>query len=163
MNIGEIADDLQKAQPVINQLSALMNDPEIQRSLDNLDETVKTINELQSEIEKNRGLINSLGSMMSDKNVDAITNISRILANSDLNLADYGIVVDDTDEFVALSEAWLEVGKGYKIFTDASSSASTNVAFIYMTPSISKGFEDTVPESEIVEEEKVPWYKKIFG
>lgn len=162
MNIGELAEDLEKAQPIIDQLSALMNDSEIQRSIDNLDETVRTINELQYEIEKNRNLINSLGAMMSDKNVDAITNVSRILANSDLNLADYGIVVNDTDAFVALSEAWLNVGEGYKIFTDAASSASTNIAFIYMTPSITKGFEDTSAEDETVEEEKVPWYKKIF-
>lgn len=160
-NLTEIADDLQKAQPILNQLSSLLNDPEVQSSLNNLDETISTLNRLQSEIEKNKNLIKTLSDIMSDGNIDAISDVSTILANSDINLSDYGIVVDDTDAFVAAFEAWFEIGKDYKIFTDAHSSMKTNVAFIYMLPSISDGYVDEYNQPE--DQEEVPWWKKIFS
>lgn len=160
-NLTEIADDLQKAQPVLNQLSSLLSDPEVQSSLNNLDETISTLNRLQREIEKNKNLIKTLSDVMSDGNIDAISDVSAILANSDINLSDYGIVVDDTDAFVAAFEAWFEIGKDYKIFTDAHNNMKTNVAFIYMLPSISEGYVDEYNQPE--EQENIPWWKKIFS
>lgn len=163
MNITEIADDIQKAQPILDELNKSLNDPEIQQSLNNIDTTINTLNQLQTEIEKNKNLINTLSTIMSDENMDALSNASKILANSNVDLSSYGIVVEDTDAFVASCEAWFNVGKGYSIFTNASSNMKTNVAFIYMTPSITSGHQDKQAQPEVQEEEDLPWYKKIIN
>ena len=162
MNIQDLAAALKKAQPVIQQLSNVMNDPEVKATLNNLDSTMATLDKLQREIDKNQNLIYTLTDLLSDSNLDSIADISTILANSDVDLSDYGILVDDTDAFVANCEAWLNVGKGYRIFTDAHNSMSTNVAFIYMTESITHNYEAT-PSLEEQEATTVPWYKRWFG
>ena len=59
-NLQDLAAALEKAQPVLNQLSDVMNDPEVQATLDNLDSTMATLDKLQSEINKNKNLINLL-------------------------------------------------------------------------------------------------------
>ena len=162
MNMQDLANALKKAQPVMNELSSVMNDPEVKSTLNNLDSTMGILDELQREINKNKNLINTLTDLLSDSNLDSIADISTILANSNVDLSDYGIIVDDTDAFVANCEAWLNVGKEYKIFTDAHSSMSTNVAFIYMTESITLNYEAT-PSVEEQEEAAAPWYKRWFG
>lgn len=162
-NLTEIADSLAKAQPILENLSTLMNDPEIQNSLNNLDSTLATLNKLQGEIEANKNLIKTLSDVMSNENIDALSDVSSVLANSDIKLSDYGIVVDDTDAFVANCEAWFNMGAGYKIFTDAHDNMKTNVAFIYMSPSISDGYEDEYAENAQSEPVDVPWWKKIFS
>lgn len=162
MNIQDLAAALKKAQPVMQQLSNVMNDPEVKATLNNLDSTMATLDKLQREIDKNQNLIYTLTDLLSDSNLDSIADISTILANSDVDLSDYGILVDDTDAFVANCEAWLNVGKGYRIFTDAHKSMSTNVAFIYMTESITHNYEAT-PSLEEQEATTAPWYKRWFG
>ena len=162
MNIQDLAAALKKAQPVMQQLSNVMNDPEVKATLNNLDSTMATLDKLQREIDKNQNLIYTLTDLLSDSNLDSIADISTILANSDVDLSDYGILVDDTDAFVANCEAWLNVGKGYRIFTDAHNSMSTNVAFIYMTESITHNYEAT-PSLEEQEATTAPWYKRWFG
>ena len=162
MNMQDLANALKRAQPVMQDLSNVMNDPEVKATLNNLDSTMATLDKLQSEIDKNKNLINTLTDLLSDSNLDSIADISTILANSNVDLSDYGILVDDTDAFVANCEAWLNVGKEYRLFTDAHASMSTNVAFIYMTESITLNYEAT-PSIEEQEEATVPWYKRWFG
>ncbi len=163
MNLQELVDALEKAQPVMQEFSSVLNDPQVQGALDNLDETMGTLNKLQTEINKNQNLINMLTDVLSDSNLDSLSDISGILANSDINLADYGIIVDDTDAFVANCEAWVQVGKGYRIFTDAHETMNTNVAFIYMTESITHNYEPTQALDPQEETTALPWYKKIFS
>ncbi len=162
MNIQDLAEALKKAQPVMQQLSAVMNDPEVKSTLNNLDSTMATLDNLQREIKKNENLINMLTDLLSSTNLNSITDISNVLASSNVDLNDYGIIVDDTDAFVANCEAWIKVGQDYRIFTDAHKSMSTNVAFIYMTQSITGGFE-VDPTIEEQEEAEIPWYKELFG
>lgn len=163
-NLQDLAAALEKAQPVLNQLSDVMNDPEVQATLDNLDSTMATLDKLQKEIDKNKNLINLLTDVLSDSNLDAISDISTLLSESNVDLADYGIIVDDTDAFIADCEAWFNIGKDYKIFTDAHSSMKTNVAFIYMTESITHNYTSTEPVEQAQEETtKVSWFKKLFG
>ncbi len=162
MNIQDLAKALKKAQPVMQELSAVMNDPEVKATLNNLDSTMAVLDKLQSEIDKNQNLINVLTDLLSDSNLDSISDISSVLANSDVDLSDYGIIVDDTDAFVANCEAWIQVGKDYRIFTDAHKSMDTNVAFIYMTESITHNYEAT-PSLEETEATTLPWYKRLLG
>ncbi len=162
MNIEDLANALKKAQPVMQELSAVMNDPEVRATLNNLDSTMATLNRLQNEIDKNQNLINLLTDLMSDSNLDSIGDISNVLANSNVDLDDYGIIVQDTDAFVANCEAWIKVGQDYRIFTAAHKSMSTNVAFIYMTESITHDYEAT-PSIEESEETTESWFKKLFG
>ncbi len=163
MNLQELVDALEKAQPVMEEFSAVLNDPEVQDSLNSLDSTMQTLDELQNEINKNQNLINMLTDVLSSSDLDSLADISSVLANSDINLADYGIIVDDTDAFVANCEAWVQVGQGYKIFTDAHETMKTNVAFIYMTESITHNYEPTEALEPEVETTAIPWYKKIFS
>ncbi|MBQ8782880.1 MAG: MMPL family transporter [Clostridia bacterium] len=162
MNIQDLANALKKAQPVMQQLSSVMNDPEVQSTLNNLDSTMATLDKLQREIDKNKNLINMLTDLLSDSNLDSIADISTVLANSNVDLSDYGIIVDDTDAFVANCEAWIKVGQEYRIFTDAHDSMSTNVAFIYMTESITHNYEAT-PSIEEKETTTVSWFERLFG
>ena len=162
MNIQDLATALKKAQPVMQQLSNVMNDPEVKATLNNLDSTMATLDKLQKEIDRNQNLINMLTDLLSDSNLDSIADISTILSSSNVDLSDYGIIVDDTDAFVANCEAWIKVGQNYRIFTDAHSSMSTNVAFIYMTESISGNYEPT-PSIKDQETTTVSWFEKLFG
>lgn len=162
MNLQELVDAIEKAQPVMEEFNAVLNDPEVQSSLNNLDSTMAVLDNLQSEIKKNENLINTLTDVLSDSNLDSLTDISSVLANSDIDLADYGIIVDDTDAFVANCEAWIQVGQDYRIFTDAHKSMSTNVAFIYMTESITHNYEAT-PSLEEAETTTVSWFERLFG
>lgn len=164
MNIQDLANALKKAQPVMQKLSAVMNDPEVKSTLNNLDSTMATLDRLQNEINRNQNLINMLTDLLTDSNLDSIADISHILSSSNVNLNDYGIIVDDTDAFVANCEAWVKVGQDYRIFTDAHKTMKTNVAFIYMTQSITGG--DAFKEDLTIEEQEkaeIPWYKKLFG
>ncbi len=163
MNLQNLVDALEKAQPVMEEFSAVLNDPEVQSSLDNLDSTMATLDNLQSQIKKNENLINMLTDVLSDSNLDSLSDISSVLANSNVNLSDYGIIVDDTDAFVANCEAWVQVGQEYRIFTDAHASMSTNVAFVYMTESITHNYEATEALVDEEAQEELPWYKKIFS
>ena len=164
MNLEKLVAALEKAQPVMEEFSDILNDPQVQNSLNNLDSTMETLDDLQREIKKNENLINMLTDLLSSSNLDSLTDVSTIIAQSDINLADYGIIVDDTDAFVANCEAWIQVGKNYRIFTDAHDNMNTNVAFIYMTESITRHYEPTEAlEEEQSKKEDLPWYKKIFN
>ncbi len=163
MNLENLAKALEEAQPVMNQLSSVMNDPQIQTALDNLDSTTAVLDNLQKQINANKNVINMLTDLMSSSNLQSISDISSVLASSGVELSDYGIIVDDTDAFVANCEAWVKVGQEYGLFTDAHKNMKTNVVFIYKTESVGSNYdEDLVPVPE-QEEEEVPWYKKLFG
>lgn len=162
MNLESLAAALEDAQPVMNELSAVMSDPQMQQTLNNLDSTMAVLDDLQRQIDANKNVINMLTDLMSSSNLQSITDISSVLANSDVQLSDYGIIVDDTDAFVANCEAWVKVGQDYGIFTDAYKNMKTNVIFVYKTESIGSNYnEDDIPAPE-TEEEDTPWYKKLF-
>ena len=149
-------------------MSEDLNDPEVQRAIDNLPQTVATLSELQTALDENRNLIDALQVLAQS---DALGSIESALAGLEGSIAAGGIsqfatITGDADEVTAKMTAWIELGKRYTIFTTKSSNMSSSVMFVYKVDSIKSSVHSSTDDKNEPEAEESSgleaFFKKIF-
>lgn len=141
---------------LLKEMSSDLNDPQVQKAIDNLPKTVNTLSELQKAVEENKDLINALQAL-SESN--ALSSIDSTLSNLKGSIATdslSSISGVDANTLSAKMTAWLELGKTYTIFTKKAQNASSSVMFVFKTDSVrvnsSNGNEETASSTEDVPE-----------
>ena len=141
---------------LLKEMSSDLNDPQVQKAIDNLPKTVNTLSELQKAVEENKDLINALQAL-SESN--ALSSIDSTLSNLKGSIATdslSSISGVDANTLSAKMTAWLELGKTYTIFTKKAQNASSSVMFVFKTDSVrvnsSNGNEETASNTEDVPE-----------
>lgn len=159
---------IQEGIDLLRQMSEDLNDPEVQRAIDNLPQTVATLSELQTALDENRDLIDALQVLAQS---DALGSIESALAGLEGSIAAGGIsqfatITGDADEVTAKMTAWIELGKRYTIFTTKSSNMSSSVMFVYKVDSIKSTVHSTTDDKNEPEAEESSgleaFFKKIF-
>lgn len=159
---------IQEGIDLLRQMSEDLNNPEVQRAIDNLPQTVATLSELQAALDENRDLIDALQVLAQS---DALGSIESAIAGLEGSLAAGGIsqfatITGDADEVTAKMTAWIELGKRYTIFTTKSSNMSSSVMFVYKIDSIKSTLSSSSDDKNEPEAEESSGlgalFKKIF-
>ncbi len=146
---------IQEGLELLKQMSEDLNDPEVQKAINNLPQTVATLNELQKAIDENRDVIDAL-QVLADSNAlssldSAISSLEGSFAIG--SISQFATITGDADEITAKMTAWIELGKRYTIFTTKTSNMSSSVMFVYKVDSlkskvVNDSKENTDPEAE---------------
>ncbi|MGP1544114.1 MAG: hypothetical protein ACTTIO_04065 [Candidatus Fimenecus sp.] len=128
------------AAPLAEKLGKDLNDPEIQRELNNLPDTVNKIKQLEASLNSNKELLDAMSELTSKNNAQ---NVSALLSqisslNLHLNFSDIVSITNDSDDIVKRFNEMTEYSKEYKIYTKVLDQTPTKLSFIYKTPTIEK-------------------------
>lgn len=165
----ESASKIQEGLDLLKQMSEDLSDPNVQKAIKNLPQTVATLSELQKAVDENRDLIDALRVLAES---DVLTSIESALSGVEGSLAAGGIsqfatITGDADEVTAKMTAWIELGKRYTIFTTKASNMSSSVVFIYKIDSIKPVINSSSNEKNEPEAEESSGlealFKKLFG
>lgn len=153
--------DLVKLVPMLQGLSEDLRDPEIQKELENLPQTVEQINGLQNGLEENRALINALATLADADKMQKLTSILNASDGADFaaKLTEYGVLAEDADGLLTRMAETLSFGNQFKIYSDAADGTQTSVMFVYKTSPIRKSVEASEQPTEVQES----WFKRVFG
>ena len=146
---------IQEGLDLLKRMSDDLSDPEVQKAIDNLPQTVATLNELQQAIDENRDVIDAL-QVLADSNAlasiySAVSSLEGSFAIG--SISQFATITGDADEITAKMTAWIELGKRYTIFTTKASNMDSSVMFIYKVDSLKSSVaqnseEKTEPEAE---------------
>lgn len=159
--------DIQNVMPMLNGLEKDMENPEVQKAIENLPKTLETLKKLKGTIDKNQDLFTSLGDALDDNTMKQLKDIVSSLEGmiSKDMIEKYSSLIGNTDELISRAKQWVKLGKEYNIFTGASDKAQTSVVFVYETASISapkKAVEATT--ASVTNENPIKkWFKKTFN
>lgn len=154
-----LMDSFDALAPMLGDLQSDLSDPEVQKSIENLPETMKSLNKLLGTVEKNSDAIKKLVDFASD---DDVKQLIDILSESDIDVNKLSnklsSVIDNADETAACAKCWMEFGNEYGLFTQSVDNQQTSVIFIYNTPAVEKPAQKEV---QTVKEE-THWYDRIL-
>ncbi|MEG0546509.1 MAG: hypothetical protein RR552_04900 [Oscillospiraceae bacterium] len=153
--------DMMDILPMMQDLSKDLEKPEIKKSLDNLPQTIESLNNLEGQLKENTELINQLTSIMNEKNIDKLKGVLESGNTKEFSemLKKYGILMENSDELIDRVGAMLEMANEYKIYSSASQNMRSSVMFVYQTPSIK------IPpvEKPIEKVEEISWFQKVIN
>ncbi|MEE1246959.1 MAG: hypothetical protein UHL70_06830 [Acutalibacteraceae bacterium] len=127
---------INKGLELLRQMSSDLNDPEVQKAIENLPKTVNTLSELQKAVEENKDLINVLKSLSETNALSSIDSTLSSLKGSIATDSLSSLSGVDANELSAKMTAWLELGKAYTIFTKKTQTMTSSVMFVYKTDSV---------------------------
>ena len=159
--VSELAADLNDVMPIFKQLSKDMEDPEIQKCLEDLPKTLEKLDKILKTLEDNKELLTAAGAFVTPDKQQYIET----LTGTAEKYADFATL--NEAQIAALSgkaKAWLRAGSRYSIYTDRFENMKSTVTFAYKTDAISAPKEE---EKQAVEEEEqdnkfVAYFKRIF-
>ena len=129
---------LADAAPLLKEMLTAMNQPDVKQALDNLPQTVETMQGVSESIEENEELINSFSSIISSGGMDALTDLMDSLKDTDLSalVNRYEQLMGNADGMTEKAKYWIQYGESYKIFTAAPEDFETSLTFICKTAAI---------------------------
>lgn len=160
---------IQEGLDLLKRMSDELNDPEVQKAIDNLPQTVATLNELQKAIDDNRDVIDAL-QVLADSN--ALASIDSAVSSLEGSFAigsisQFATITGDADEITAKMTAWIELGKRYTIFTTKASNMDSSVMFIYKVDGLKSSIANNTEKNGEPEVESSSGlgslFKKFFG
>lgn len=160
-HLSELAADLNDVMPIFRSLSKEMEDPAIQKSLEDLPKTLNRLNEIISVLNKNKEVLAVAGAFVSPDNqqyVQTLTNTAEKYANlGSLSQAQINVLAQR-------AKAWIQSGSSYDIFTTREKDVKSTVTFAYKTDAIQKPEpKETTETAETKQENKfVAWCKRVF-
>lgn len=155
---------IQQGLALLQKMSEDLSDPAVQKSINNLPQTVATLSELQKAVDENRDLIAALQTLAES---DVFSSIESALAGVEGSLAagslsQFATITGDADEITAKMTAWIELGKRYTIFTRKSESMSSSVMFVYKVDSLKTTTDAVENLTEQIEIEESTGLKALF-
>lgn len=159
--LPDLMKDLDTILPVIEEMSAEMQTPEIQKSIDNLPESMDALAGLLRGLEDNKELIGSVSAIINSGRQDAIDEIINSLTEVDFesSIEKYDNVIDHSDELLESVRSWISAGMDYKVFSKCTSSQSTSLMFIFRTNSVKR----PAPAADSSAVQQLPWYKRVLS
>ncbi len=161
-----ISADIQNVMPILNGLQTDMENPEVQKAIENLPKTLETLKELKSKLDSNQELFNALSTTFNDDTINQLkslmTSLDEIISKE--TIEKYTTLIGDTDLLIARAKEWVKLGNEYNKFTTATDKAETSVVFIYETASITAP-KTTTEVTTAVTTESNPikkWFDKTF-
>lgn len=159
---------IQQGLVLLERMSKDLSDPEVQKAVKNLPQTVATLQALQKAVDDNKDLIAALQTLAGS---DVLTSIESALAGVEGSfavgsLSQFATITGDADEITAKMTAWIELGKRYTIFTRKAENMSSSVMFVYKVDSLKSS--DLVGDSSALEPEVEEstglklFFKKLF-
>lgn len=161
--MATLADDLNDVMPIYQSLAKDMDDPEIQKCIDNLPQTLAQLQHIVSVLEKNKDLLDNLGTLT---NGDKASQIEVIVDTAEKYAGSMNLSQAQTQVLAERMKAWLNFGNEYTIFTEKTAQMTSSVLFTYKTDAIEK--PETVTDSAAASEEAqdnkfVAWVKGLFS
>ena len=160
-----ISADVQNVMPVLNGLQKDMENPEVQKAIENLPQTLQALKTLKGKIDENQKLFNTLSNTFDDDTMKQLKSLMSSLESiiSKETIEQYSSLIGNTDELIARAKEWVKLGKEYNLFTSASKNAETSVVFIYETESISAPSKKAeAPTTQPADGNPIKsWFKKI--
>lgn len=138
---------------LLKEMSSDLNDPQVQKAIDNLPTTVNTLSELQKAVEENKDLINALQALSESNALSSIDSTLSSIKGSIATDSLSSLSGVDANTLSAKMTAWLELGKTYTIFTKKADTASSSVMFVYKTDSVRVNSSSDDTEAEAVTQE----------
>lgn len=161
--MAALADDLNDVMPIYQSLAKDMEDPEIQKSIDNLPQTLTQLQHIVSVLENNKELLENLGTLASG---DKAAQIEVIMDTAEKYIGSVNLSQDQTQVLAERMKAWLNFGNEYTIFTEKTAQMTSSVLFTYKTDAIEKP-ETTADITAVPEETEdnkfVAWVKGLFS
>lgn len=162
-DITVIADDLNAVMPMFEKLAKEMDDPEIQRSLKKLPQTLKDLSSIIKILQKNKKLLDTVSGVLGSADMQEIQAI--------MSTADKYINADTMDEKQAKllaerAKAWIEYGNSYNIFTKKTEGTSSSILFTFKTDALTAPEKNDKKNSkEEVKKDNpiVSFFKKHFS
>lgn len=131
--ISTLAQDLNAVMPILQAMNKDMEDPEIQRSLKNLPQTLTELKRILAVIDENKELLNAIGDLASG---DSTEKLNEIIQTAD-KYTDLGNLSNkDTNLLAERVKVWVNYGVQYKIFTECPANYESSVMFVYKTDAI---------------------------
>lgn len=129
---------LADAAPLLREMLTAMQQPDVKQALDNLPETVATMQEVSTAIEENEELLNSVSTIISSGGMDALTDLMDSLKDTDLSalVNRYEQLMGNVDGMTEKAKYWIQYGESYNVFTDAPEEFDTSLTFICKTAAI---------------------------
>lgn len=161
--MAALADDLNDVMPIYQSLAKDMEDPEIQKSIDNLPQTLTQLQHIVSVLENNKELLENLGTLASG---DKAAQIEVIMDTAEKYIGSVNLSQDQTQVLAERMKAWLNFGNEYTIFTEKTAQMTSSVLFTYKTDAIEKPetTADITAAPEETEDNKfVAWVKRLFS
>lgn len=160
--VAELADDLNDAMPIFESLSKELENPEIQKCLEDLPKTINRLNEIIKVLNDNREMLEAAGALVDPRNekyVQTLTNTAEKYADlSSLSPAQIEVLSNR-------AKAWIRCGSAYEIFTQRPSHIKSTVMFTYKTDVLNAPKVDTQEaEAENAKSDNkfVAWCKRVF-
>lgn len=127
-----------KTFPVLDGLLKDLQNPEVQKAVDALPQTLEKLSTLQSTLNKNSALIDSLATFLQGDGAKIINEIVSVIGevNFDKLEEKYAPLATNSDALVLKFNKWIDYGKSYRLFTQATDEMETSVLFVYTTPAI---------------------------
>lgn len=138
---------------LLKEMSSDLNDPQVQKAIENLPKTVNTLSELQKAVEENKDLINALQALSESNALSSIDSTLSSLKGSIATDSLSSISGIDANTLSAKMTAWLELGKSYTIFTKKAQTMSSSVMFVFKTDSVRVNSSNSEKESTTAAEE----------
>lgn len=139
-DLPKLAEDLNSVMPLFEALQKDLKDEEVKKSLENLPETLESLNKIIQAVDNNRELTEALSELLSSENTEKINKIIKAVENVDINgmIEEYSLLADNADELIDRFENVLSFGAEYKIYSLCTDKMNTSVSFIFKTPGIKK-------------------------
>ncbi len=132
-SVSVLAQDLNDVMPILQAMMKDMEDPEIQKSLENLPQTLTELKRILDVIEQNKDLLEAIGEFST---ADSADKIAAIMDTAD-KYSDIGKLGDtETSLLAERVKNWVEFGMQYTIFTECPVEAEASVMFVYKTAAV---------------------------
>lgn len=162
-----LAEDIKTVMPIINGLSEDLSDPEVQKAVDKLPQTLATLKELKKTLDDNQELFDILGETFNEKTMadlkDVMSSLDGMIDKE--TVSKYTSLIDNADELIERAQIWVKAGQEYNLFTKAAEGTETSVIFIYETSPIAAKAE----KKEVIEKDNglnenpiKTWFKNLF-
>lgn len=166
-DLPTLAKDMQNVMPIINGLTADMADPEVQKAINNLPQTLETLKELKKTVDDNKELLDTLGSVFNEETMSSLEKVMGSLEGiiDPEVIAGYTGLIDNADDLIARAEVWVKAGQEYNLFTTANKGMTTSVMFVYETAPITAPAEtqkEETTENETKDNAVAALFKKLF-
>ena len=129
---------LADAAPLLKDMLTAMQAPAVKQALDNLPQTVDTMQNVSASIEENQELLDSVSTIISTGGMTALTDLMDSLKDTDLSalVERYEQIMGNADGLTEKAKYWIQYGESYKIFTAAPEEFDTSLTFICKTAAI---------------------------
>lgn len=154
--------EFENVSPLLSALQTEMENPEIQKEIAALPETIGYLNNITKVISENSDELDMLISILGNDGSKVLEGLIESLDTEEISgiIEKYGSAVSDSSVLLSLAEEWINFGREYGLFSMKAENMKSSLAFIFNTPSIEKEVETV---SRVIEEEALPWYKKFIS